>query len=113
MAPRAVMLFRPAMMRDIDLMPSAWDGARMIWSQWSGYLPSETNQRFQQKLADRGVPLEVIHTSGHASIVDLKRLADAMAPEVLVPVHTFEGDRYQDLFGAHVRRRADGEWWEV
>ena len=29
--------------RDIDLMPSAWDGARMIWSQWSG-LPSPMNQ---------------------------------------------------------------------
>jgi ribonuclease J len=40
-------------------------------------------------------------------------LADAMAPEVLVPVHTFEGDRYQDLFGRNVIRRADGEWWEV
>ena len=49
------------------------------------------HQVFQAKLVDRGVPLEVVHTSGHASIADLKRLADAMAPEVLVPVHTFRG----------------------
>jgi ribonuclease J len=113
MASRAVMLFRPAMMRDIDLMPGTWEGARMIWSQWSGYLPSETNRRFQASLAERGVPLEVIHTSGHASIADLKRLGAAMAPEVLVPVHTFEGDRYPELFGANVCRRSDGEWWSV
>ncbi len=108
-----VMLFRPAMVNDIDRMPGAWTDARMIWSQWNGYLQSEASQAFQAKLADRGVPLEIIHTSGHASIADLKRLADAIAPEVLVPVHTFEGDRYQDLFGNNVIRRADGEWWEV
>jgi ribonuclease J len=110
---RTVMLFRPAMMWDIDLIPGAWTDARMIWSQWNGYLQTEASQAFQAKLADRGVPLEIVHTSGHASIADLKRLADAMVPEVLVPVHTFEGDRYQELFGGNVVRRADGEWWEV
>ncbi|HUN95275.1 MAG TPA: MBL fold metallo-hydrolase RNA specificity domain-containing protein, partial [Bradyrhizobium sp.] len=55
----------------------------------------------------------VIHTSGHASIVDLKRLAEAMAPDLLVPVHTFSGDRFAELFGTNVSRRMDGEWWEV
>ena len=110
---QAVMLFRPAMMKDIDLMQEAWISARMIWSQWDGYLEAEENQPFLAKLAERGVSLEVIHTSGHASIADLKRLADAIAPEVLVPVHTFEGDRYSELFGGNVIRRTDGEWWEV
>ncbi len=85
----------------------------MIWSQWNGYLPSPANQKFLSELADRDVSLEVIHTSGHASIMDLKRLAEAMAPDVLVPVHTFEGDRFADLFGSHVRPRIDGEWWEI
>ena len=113
MAARAVMLFRPAMMFDVDDMPGAWTGARMIWSQWDGYLPSEANLVFQAKLAERSVPLEVIHTSGHASIPDLKRLAEAMAPDALVPVHTFEGNRFRDLFGTSVSRRADGEWWRV
>jgi ribonuclease J len=113
MAPRAVMLFRPGMIEDIDLMPGVSTGARMIWSQWDGYLTTPANEAFQAKLAARGVRLESIHTSGHASIMDLQRLAAAMAPDVLVPVHTFQGDRYPALFGANVRRRADGEWWEV
>ena len=108
-----VMLFRPAMVPDIDLMPGGWTDARMIWSQWSGYLQAEASQKFLAELTNRGVPLDSVHTSGHASIADLKRLADAMAPDVLVPVHTFEGDRYQDLFGNNIARRADGEWWEV
>lgn len=113
LAPRAVMLFRPPMLHDVDMIPGAWAGARMIWSQWEGYLPSPGNLEFRAKLDARGVGLEVIHTSGHASIVDLKRLAEALAPDMLVPVHTFEGDRYPELFGANVRRRLDGEWWEV
>jgi ribonuclease J len=113
LAPRAVMLFRSAMLPDIDMVPGAWSGARMIWSQWEGYLSSAANQAFVSRLAERGVPLEVIHTSGHASVADLKRLAEAMAPDVLVPVHTFEGDRFAELFGSNVHRRIDGEWWDV
>ena len=110
---RAVMLFRPAMLRDIDMMPGAWTNARMIWSQWHGYLQTGATQAFLAKLEERGVPLEVIHTSGHASIADLNRLAAAMAPDLLVPVHTFEGDSFPDLFGPNVGRRSDGEWWRV
>jgi ribonuclease J len=47
LAPRAVMLFRPAMFYDIDLMQGVWPGARMIWSQWQGYLPSRANREFR------------------------------------------------------------------
>lgn len=111
--PRAVMLFRPAMLPDIDALGTAWNDARAIWSQWDGYLRDGTGARLKAELERRGVPLDVIHTSGHASIADLRRLADALAPEALVPVHSFEGDRFGALFGPGVVRRADGEWWEV
>jgi hypothetical protein len=40
----------------------------------------------------------VIHTSGHASIGDLKRLANAIAPKALVPIHTFEGGKFAIFF---------------
>lgn len=113
LAARAVMLFRPRMVRDIGRLRQAWTGAQVIWSQWNGYLTSPANRDFQAELAERGVTLEVIHTSGHASIVDLERLAKAMLPDALVPVHTFEGDRFPELFGLRVCRRQDGEWWSV
>ena len=107
------MLFRPAMMADVDLMQGAWTGARMVWSQWEGYLTSPANVEFRAKLAARGVALESIHTSGHASIMDLKRMAEALAPDVLVPVHTFESDRYPEVVRRQCAPAADGEWWEV
>jgi ribonuclease J len=107
----AVMLFRPAMTRDIDLA-ELWPKARLIWSQWDGYLKEGPGMKLKADLAAKGVSLDVIHTSGHASILDLKRLAEAIAPKALVPIHTFEGDRFPEFF-ANVVRRDDGEWWEV
>ncbi|AWN38928.1 MBL fold metallo-hydrolase [Methylobacterium radiodurans] len=116
LAPRAVMLFRPAMLRDVDALSSdVWPTTRVIWSQWEGYLKDETGSgaKLRAELASRGVGLEVIHTSGHASIDDLKRLVEAVQPRALVPVHTFAGDRFTEHFGPSVTRRADGEWWPV
>ena len=66
-----------------------------------------------EALHTRGIPLEHAHTSGHASIADLKRLAAALAPRMLVPIHTFEPHRFPDHFGAVAQQKNDGEWWEV
>ena len=85
---KAVMLFRPAMMRDID-DAGLWPCAQAIWSQWDGYLLDGPGAKLKADLAERNVPFESIHTSGHASIADLKRLAKAIAPKALVPIHTF------------------------
>jgi ribonuclease J len=108
---RAVMLFRPAMMRDVK-EANLWPKARAVWSQWEGYLQDGPGAKLKSDLADLGVPFEVIHTSGHASVPDLKRLATAICASRLVPIHTFEGDRFQDYF-KNVTRRQDGEWWGV
>ncbi len=113
LAPRAAMLFRPAMLPDVDALGTAWTGARAIWSQWDGYLSGGAGAALKAELATRSVPLEAIHTSGHASIADLQRLAAAVMPDALVPVHSFEGYRFGGLFGPSVVCRADGEWWEV
>lgn len=112
LAPEAVMLFRAAMLRDIDWLPDGWAGARAIWSQWSGYLEEGSGAKLKHAFEERGVPLEIIHTSGHASIPDLQRLAKAIAPRALVPVHTFHGDRFASLF-SNVQLRQDGEWWQL
>jgi len=108
---RTVMLFRPAMMRDVKAA-NLWPKARAVWSQWDGYLKDGPGAKLKSDLADLGVPFEVIHTSGHASIADLKRLATAIEASRLIPIHTFEGDRFQSYF-RNVTRRQDGEWWEV
>jgi len=53
-----------------------------------------------------------VHTSGHASIDDLKRYAEALNPAKIVPIHTFVPDKYKELFN-NVQLHAEGEYWEV
>jgi ribonuclease J len=110
-APRSVMLFRGWMLRDLE-RAKAVTGARVIWSQWEGYLAEGSGAKLKADCEARGIPFEVIHTSGHASIADLKQLAAAANPKALVPIHTFEAERFPALFD-NVILRQDGEWWEV
>ena len=111
LAPKAAMLFRPAMLRDLD-RAECLNAARAIWSQWDGYLKRPTGEALLASLAERSIPLVHAHTSGHASILDLKRLATAVAPRTLVPIHTFEPQRFPDHF-ANVSLKQDGVWWEI
>lgn len=110
-APRAVMLFRPFMVDDLE-RAGCLESAAAIWSQWDGYLKQPANIALRERLANMGVPIKVVHTSGHASVADLKRLAAAVAPKALVPIHTFRPQDYAGLFD-NVIQRGDGEWWAV
>jgi ribonuclease J len=75
-------------------------------------LNDSSGARLQRFLADHGIPLVIKHTSGHASIPDLQRLACAISPHRVVPIHSFGGHRYSELFDS-VEVHPDGEWWEV
>jgi ribonuclease J len=56
------------------------------------------------------MPITDIHTSGHADLSGLKRMVDAVRPKSIVPIHTFEAERYKDLFeGTDVRIVNDKE----
>ena len=108
---RAVMLFRPMMRRDSGVQ-SVLEGAGFSYSMWEGYLKDGSGRRMVEWLEAQGIPWRVIHTSGHASVADLERFAEALAPRQLVPIHSFETERFGEFFG-NVVRKDDGVWWEV
>ncbi len=108
---RAVMLFRPMTIRDRGVQ-AVLDGARLSYSMWQGYLREDYTKGIVEMLEDHGVQWDVIHTSGHASVRDLRRFAKAMAPRRLVPIHSFETGRFAEFF-ENVVRKDDGVWWEV
>lgn len=110
-ATQMVMLFRGWMIRDLEYA-DALSGARVIWSQWDGYLADGAGAKLKDECAKRGIPFETIHTSGHASVPDLKRLATAIAPGRLIPIHTFGRDAFPDLFD-NVVLVDDGEWIDL
>ena len=108
---RAVMLFRPAMRCDHGVQ-GVLDGAGLTYSMWDGYLKEESTQEVTKWLKEKGIPWGGIHTSGHASVVDLQRFAAALAPRQLVPIHSFETSRFAEFFD-NVVQQEDGVWWEV
>ncbi|MBI5318865.1 MBL fold metallo-hydrolase [Bradyrhizobium sp.] len=110
-ASQLVMLFRGWMMRDLE-RADALSGARVIWSQWDGYLADGAGARLKNECETRNIPFETIHTSGHASVPDLKRLAAAIAPGRLIPIHTFGREAFPGLFD-NVMLAEDGEWIDL
>ena len=111
LASSSVMLFRPSMTRDLETA-GCLEGATLIYSLWPGYLEEERYQWFQDWLEKHQIPLTYCHTSGHAPVNDLKRLAEAISAKRLVPIHSFEPDTYKEHF-KNVEMRNDGEIWCV
>ena len=108
---RAVMLFRPMTMRD-HVVGAVLGEAGFTYSMWEGYLKQDSSRRVQKWLDDNGIPWQVIYTSGHASVADLKRFTGALAPRKLVPIHSFETGRFAEFFD-NVVQQDDGTWWGV
>ncbi len=91
----------------------ALDGGAVVWSMWAGYLDEPSGLRLQHLLAAAGIPLLHHHTSGHAGVADLKRLADAISPDLLVPIHTEAPTMYESTFRVPTVQEGDGRWWTV
>lgn len=111
LASSAVMLFRPTMMKDHGVQ-AVLKGASLTYSMWKGYLKQDYSRRVIAWLKDYDIPLQVLHTSGHASVSDLKRFAAAVTPRALVPIHSAQTARFGDFFD-RVVHRDDGEWWDA
>lgn len=75
----------------------------LIYSQWRGYLNCSDEEYFgAEEIAalrdDPQVNFTYAHTSGHATLEDLKNYAGAISPKSLVPIHTEFGEDYSDYF---------------
>ena len=94
-----VMLFvRPGMeddLRHIDGLA----GSTLVYSLWEGYRDKKKTRKFLDVLKSLGVQITSLHTSGHADIPALRCMANKLQPKQIVPVHTFNRDEYEDLFG--------------
>ena len=110
---RTVMVFRSSMIGDVE-RAGCLEGATVVWSLWHGYLEdgSWSTRALLDFCARHGIPLVEHHSSGHASVEDLRRLVDALKPSRVVPVHTQAPEKYLELF-PHVELHEDGEWWAV
>ena len=110
-AAHAAMLFRPSMETDME-DAGCLQEAGLIYSLWGGYLEKDSIFPFLNWLERHRIPMSQIHTSGHASIPDLQRLARAINARMVVPIHSFEAGRFPEFF-VNVEIKEDGIWWDA
>ncbi|MDP3946517.1 MAG: MBL fold metallo-hydrolase [Lutibacter sp.] len=108
-----VFLVRSSMKMDIDRIDKMENG-NFIFSMWRGYLKEPKTKAFINYLKSKGFIFYQIHTSGHADVETLKDMVSAMNPKNLVPIHTFVGDDFKDIFkSVNVIRATDKEKIEI
>ena len=105
------LLFRPLYIPDLE-KGECLDGASYLYSQWEGYWERGEYDVVKKWLAKHGIKKQHLHTSGHASPVDLKRFVEALSPGKVVPIHTFQPERYAELY-PNVEMHGDGEQWQL
>mgnify|MGYP001618300138 CR=1 FL=1 len=88
------------------------ESAHAVWSMWPGYLKQPSGDRLMAFLDRLWIGMTVHHASGHAAVSDLQRLAAALVPGRVVPIHSLAGDRFHE-FVAGVEQHDDGEWWPI
>ncbi len=109
---KIVMLVRPSMQKDLEHI-NGIEGGNFIYSMWEGYLQKSGTMKFVDYLTNRKFTLHKIHTSGHADTKTLKKMVEAIKPKYIVPIHTFEGDKYKDIFNEPIVELKDGETREI
>ncbi len=105
-----VMSFRQSMAEDL-CRANCLIGAKVIYSMWPGYL-ERGKVDLRNWCSENEVAFDIVHTSGHASAVDLKRLVSAIKPKALIPIHTLEPKQFTE-FGAQLKIVPNGKWVEV
>jgi ribonuclease J len=116
--PEAFLYFgKMSSFRLIDKFKSDAGLVSVIYSQWLGYLDGTHPEYFgSEQIAacrsDPAVNFIYAHTSGHAPVEDLQKMAAALNPRILVPIHTAYGAEFAQLF-ANVVTHNDGESWTL
>jgi ribonuclease J len=82
---------------------------KAIYSMWNGYLERTDLVQF---LGSRNIELLEIHTSGHAYVEDLRKLARVLGPRFVVPIHTFYPDQYCRIY-ENIVQLDDGETYDL
>ena len=105
-----VMSFRPSMAGDLHAA-DCLSGACLVYSMWPGYL-KRSNPNLRDWCEANGIGFDIVHTSGHASEADLRRLISAIKPKALIPIHTLAPERFRDM-GAPVWKVSNNRWVDL
>jgi len=107
---KTLLLMRNTMIPVIEKIPEI-QGSILIYSQWKGYIEKDKPdaKKFQGFVKRNDLTVEHIHTSGHATIEQLKKFAEKVNARCILPIHTEHPDEFKKYFGDKVLRYKDGQ----
>ena len=105
-----VMAVRPSMRMDMEAI-GLQDGL-FVYSLWSGYRESEYQKKFEDFLNRKGFKIDMLHTSGHATVSDIHRVITELEPKQIIPIHTMSPDSFTGL-SENVVMREDGKAFDI
>jgi len=107
---KVIMLVPPSMLKDLEKC-GLHDGV-FIYSLWDGYRNTSYQQAFEQTLKNSGFELKAKHTSGHATVGDIKRVMNGLNPKKIVPIHTMQPNVFKG-YSNKVEVQVDGVGFEI
>ena len=105
-----VMWARPSIKSDLERCNLT--GGTFIYSMWQGYRDSAYQQSFENWLKARRFRNVFLHTSGHATVSDIRRLMDGLNPKKIIPIHTMLPDAFLD-YSDKVELKDDGVAFKI
>ena len=75
----------------------SFEDGLLIYSFWSGYKNDEKMKAFLSECKAMGLKIEALHTSGHADENAVRKLIDTVNPDVIIPVHTENAERFKEI----------------
>lgn len=106
---QSVMIFRPSMLDEL-IEADCLTSAALVTSLWSGYLKREPERL--ELMRQMGIETVHAHTSGHATVDELKRFISAFPGARVVPIHLEDRDAFVEL-APNAELHDDHEWWDV
>jgi ribonuclease J len=92
-----LMVFRPSMV-EFDFEGQLPSRCRCLYGYWPGYLKKQDWVDLQNLIAEVDGDFIPAHVSGHAYVADIISFVNAVNARTVIPIHTFEPQKYQDHF---------------
>lgn len=81
----------------------AFPNSLLIYSMWSGYLDKshpafdEYKNNFVNSALNSGCRMVHLHTSGHASVDEIKKVCEITSAKTIIPIHSEKPEKLNDL----------------
>lgn len=100
---RYIMCIRPSMKAYLNKLNAimSLNGGILFYGIWKGYQEREDMKGFLEYMEMLGVRIHVLHTSGHADEMSIRKLVACVEPRKIIPVHTTNPEWFERL-GAEV-----------